>query len=170
MGSRLRVLVAAVVVPLLLWAVLPMISSGATPGAIQRKIDKKQAEINAHKGKERVLSTDIAAATHRIDSLQADITVLQSKQVRLQADLDAKRAELAKIQDDLRRERLRLARLRARLAEARAALSARLVELYKADRPDIVTVVLNSNGFKDLLERTEFMTRISDQDANIVNR
>ena len=82
--------------------------------------------------------------------------------------LDRKRAELARIQEDLRRERLRLARLRARLAEARTALSKRLVELYKADQPDLVTVVLESNGFADLLERTEFMQRVSHQDARII--
>ena len=74
----------------------------------------------------------------------------------------------AGIQEDLRRERLRLARLRARLAEARAALAKRLVELYKADQPDLVTVVLESDGFADLLERTEFMQRVSHQDARII--
>ena len=95
--------------------------------------------------------------------------MLQRKQFAIQTDLDAKRAELARIQEDLRQERIRLARLRARLAEARVALADRLVELYKADKPDVVTVVLNSDGFADLLERTEFMQRVSDQDARIID-
>jgi murein DD-endopeptidase MepM/ murein hydrolase activator NlpD len=43
------------------------------------------------------------------------------------------------------------------------------VELYKADHPDLVTVVLESDGFADLLERTEFMQRVSHQDARIIN-
>src|SRR5919205_714251 len=64
--------------------------------------------------------------------------------------------------------RLRLARLRARLLQARRVLSQRLVEQYKSDRPDLVTVVLESNGFADLLERTEFMQRVSSQDARII--
>ena len=38
---------------------------------------------------ERVLTTDISGFTNRINDLQADITVLQTRQVRLQADLDA---------------------------------------------------------------------------------
>ena len=74
------------------------------------------------------------------------------------------------MQDDLRRERIRLARLRERLAEARAALADRLVELYKADKPDVVTVILESDGFADLLERAEFMQRVSQQDARIIDR
>jgi murein DD-endopeptidase MepM/ murein hydrolase activator NlpD len=169
MASRVRLLLVAAALPLLLWAVLPMISSGATQGDIQRKIEQKRSQIAKQRGREHVLSSDIAVYSKRIGALQGDITQLQSKQVRLEADLSAKRAELERIQADLRRERLRLARLKARLAEARVALAGRLVALYKADKPDIVTVVLNSNGFEDLLERTSFMERVSSQDARIMN-
>jgi murein DD-endopeptidase MepM/ murein hydrolase activator NlpD len=169
MASRLRLLLAVAVLPLLLWAVLPMISSGATQSEIQRKIDQKRNQIAQQKGREHVLSSDIAAYSKRIGALQGDITQLQDKQVRLEADLSAKRAQLEAIQADLRRERLHLARLKARLAEARVALAGRLVALYKADKPDIVTVALNSNGFQDLLERTSFMERVSNQDARIMN-
>ena len=49
-------------------------------------------------------------------------------------------------------------------------LAERLVEIYKADEPDALTVVLEADGFADLLERTEFLERISDQDREIVDR
>ena len=170
MGRRLSLLLAVAVLPLALWAALPLVSSGESPQEIQRKIEQKRAEIEQKKGRERVLTSDISAVTSRIGNLQADITVLQTRQVRLQTSLDAKRAELAQIQEDLRRERLRLARLRQRLAEARVLLANRLVEMYKADEPDIVTVVLESDGFADLLERTEFLQRVSDGDARLIAR
>jgi peptidoglycan DL-endopeptidase CwlO len=168
MSSRLRLLIAVALLPLALFAFLPLVSSGQQKN-LGSKIERKKDQIAWRKGRERVLSSDVAGFTRKINSLQGDITVLQTKQVRLQASLDRKRAELARIQEDLRRERLRLQRLRARLAEARAALSKRLVELYKADQPDLVTVVLESDGFADLLERTEFMQRVSHQDARIIN-
>jgi murein DD-endopeptidase MepM/ murein hydrolase activator NlpD len=47
-------------------------------------------------------------------------------------------------------------------------LSERLVEIYKADRPDFVTVVLEADGFVELLERTELIRRLSRQDARII--
>ena len=47
-------------------------------------------------------------------------------------------------------------------------LRVRLVEIYKAGKPDLVTVILNSDGFADLLERGEFIARISEQDRKIV--
>ena len=73
------------------------------------------------------------------------------------------------MQRKLREERARLTRLRARLLVVRRALAQRLVELYKADAPDAITVVLESEGFADLLTRTEFMERVSRQDAKIMD-
>src|SRR5215207_8011045 len=171
--SRIGLLVAVAVLPLALWAALPMLAGGSPrsrAASINSKIDQKRKQIDAKKGRERVLSTTITRYSKRINSLQGDITVLQRKQIAIQGDLDAKRAELARIQEELRQERIRLARLRARLAEARVALADRLVQLYKADKPDVVTVVLEADGFADLLERTEFMQRVSDQDARIIDR
>jgi murein DD-endopeptidase MepM/ murein hydrolase activator NlpD len=165
---RLRLLVAVVAVPLALWLVLPVFSSGEPP--LSSRIDSKRRQIEAKKGRERVLTTTIAGYTRRIGALQSDIDVLQARQARIQSDLDAKLAELGRIQERLRQERIRLARLRARLAEARITLSKRLVEIYKADKPDMVTVILESDGFAELLERTEFIQRVSAQDARIIRR
>src|SRR4051794_2458028 len=155
-------------VPFVLWSVLPVGSSAQKPGSIQSKIDRKQSLIGGHKAKERVLTTDISRQTNKIDALQSDITRLSNRQQRLQQSLDDKRAELAVVQGKLRDERARLTRLRARLLVVRRALAQRLIELYKADAPDAVTVVLESDGFADLLTRTDFMERVSRQDSKIM--
>jgi murein DD-endopeptidase MepM/ murein hydrolase activator NlpD len=170
MSRRLGLLLVVAALPLALWGVVPLLSGAETPGSIQNKIESARGKIEQHRARERVLTSDITAANQRIGSLQADITQLQSKQVRLTADLEAKRAELAQIQEDLRRERLKLARLRDRLARARVLLADRLVQSYKDDAPDVVTVVLEADGFSDLLERAEYMERVSDQDARLIDR
>jgi murein DD-endopeptidase MepM/ murein hydrolase activator NlpD len=162
---RLRVLIACLVAPALLWAVLPLPSPGQR---LSEKIDRARGEVERKKGTERVLSSDIAAWTKRINTLEGRIGTLQARQDRIQADLDAKKAELIRLQDRLREERARLTRLRERLVETRAQLSDRLVEIYKADKPDVLSVVLNSDGFADLLERGEFIQRIADADRKIV--
>jgi peptidoglycan DL-endopeptidase CwlO len=165
--SRLRLCFLVAAMPFALWLAVPVLSDGAP---LQSKIESKKREIARKKGRERVLTTTISSYTHRINLLQGDITTLQARQVRIEADLAAKRAQLARIQDDLRQERIRIVRLHERLVEARAALADRLVQLYKADEPDVVTVILESDGFADLLERTEFMQRVSQQDARIIDR
>jgi murein DD-endopeptidase MepM/ murein hydrolase activator NlpD len=165
------VLCAAVLAPLLLWGLSPLVTTAATPrtlNEVQSKIREKEREIDRKKGSERVLTSDISRYTARIGDLQGRITTLQTEQVRIQTDLDAKRAELVKIQDELRRERARLTRLKARLIVGQRALSERLVELYKSDRPDLITIVLSSKDFVDLMERGEFLRRISDSDRRIV--
>jgi murein DD-endopeptidase MepM/ murein hydrolase activator NlpD len=165
---RLLALCAFALVPLLLWAGLPLVSSGQSLSEVQSKIQRKRAQIEEKKGKERVLTSDIAAFTSKINRLEGEIGTLEARQAELQGDLDAKRAELIQVQDDLRAERARLTRLKARLVEAKRALADRLVELYKADEPDLITIVLVSADFAELLERGEFLRRISESDQRIV--
>lgn len=168
---RLRVLFACLVAPLALWAFLPLLSEGAASSRlpqIEKKIGATRSQIGRKKGTERVLTTEISRWTRRIDALQEKIGGLEAREGRLQADLDRKVAQLDRVRAHLRAERARLLRLRARLVVARGALARRLVELYEADAPDLVTVVLNSNGFADLLERSDFLRRISEADRRIV--
>ncbi len=169
---RARVLIAAVALPLVLWAVLPLVS-GAAPSQsklnqLERKIADARAKIGRKKGAERTLTSEIAGYSTRIGRLQGKIGTLSGRQQRIEVDLNAKRAELERLRSELRSERARLVRLRARLDETRTKLRERVVEIYKADEPDVVTVILNSDGFADLLERGEFIQRISDQDREIV--
>jgi murein DD-endopeptidase MepM/ murein hydrolase activator NlpD len=172
---RLRHLLAGAVLPLVLcaslWLVLPLGSQASPQGraaSLQKKIDTTRGKIGRRKGTEHVLTSDIQRWSSRITKLQGSISTLQTREQRIQSDLDARRAELVTTQEKLRSERARLARLRARLAEGRQILSRRLRELYQADKPDLVTVVLNSKGFADLLERGEFLGRIQDQDNNVI--
>src|SRR4051794_39003284 len=170
MRVRLVLLAAlAVAAPFVLWSLLPVGSvADPTPGQIQNKIDRNKSLIGGHKAHERVLTTDISHQTRRIDALQSDIDTLSIRQQKLQTSLERKREQLAQVQNDLRQERARLSRLRARLLVVQRTLASRLVDIYKADKPDVVTVLLESNGFADLLGQTEFMSRISRQDSKIM--
>jgi murein DD-endopeptidase MepM/ murein hydrolase activator NlpD len=162
---RVLVIAALVLVPCALWAALPLSSSGApsarTAAQIQKRIDATRSRIAPLKGRERVLTTDITAYSQRIG-------VLQQRQNVIQSDLDVKREALARTQERLRTERARLARLKVRLARSRQILAVRLREIYKAGEPDVVTVILQSDGFADLLENTEFIRRINQQDTRII--
>jgi murein DD-endopeptidase MepM/ murein hydrolase activator NlpD len=173
---RLRNVLAGAVLPLFLcvslWLVLPLGSEADSPqgraASIQSKIESTRGKIGRRKGTERVLSSDIAKYSSKINRLQGSISTLQSREQVIQDDLDARRAELSKTQKDLRGERARLARLKVKLVDGRKILARRLNELYTADKPDLVTVVLNSKGFADLMERGEFLGRIQDQDNTII--
>ena len=67
-------------------------------------------------------------------------------------------------------EHARYVRLRRKLHRAQGVLAERLVEIYKADQPDCCRVVLESDGFNDLLVRADYLSRIGEQDSAIVDR
>src|SRR5205085_663398 len=79
-----------------------------------------------------------------------------------------KQAQLAQTQAALRLQRARLVRLQLQLANADAALAKNLVAQYESDPPDALTVVLESHGFADMLERLDFMKRAKKQDTEVI--
>src|SRR5215217_8145662 len=137
---------------------------------LSSRIQEKRSEIQHHKAKEGVLSTTIERFNTRIDAIQGEISATERRLARVQDSLDEQKQQLLAVRDRLEAARDRLERLRSELVTARRVLAARLVEIYKADSPDALTVILSSDGFGDLLERAEFLDRISDQDRHITDR
>jgi murein DD-endopeptidase MepM/ murein hydrolase activator NlpD len=163
---RLRVLIAGVVLPFALWALLPVASDGQTSSQseydrLQSKINSARSKIGAKRSRERTLAAQVTRYSRRIDRLARRLGPIET-------DLSVKRTQLERVRGDLRAERARIVRLRSRLKTARTLLRARLVEIYKAGKPDLITVILNSDGFADLIERAEFIHRISDQDRRVI--
>ena len=168
LSARLVLPVGVLVGVLLLWALLPMGSRGATSAGLNQQIQETQSKIQQKKGKEQLLTTDISGWTAKIRVLERQIAPLQRRQDAVQTKLDVEQARLDQLTSDLARERARAIRLRGRLAEGRTMLAERLRERYIADAPDIVTVILSSDGFAQLLERSEFLRRINEQDRRVL--
>ncbi len=131
-------------------------------GQLQQRISAGQSKISG-------LSGAVGAASSHLGQLNSSISSLEQQIARIQSDLDAKRAELLKLRTKLVAARTRLARLEAFETRAESVLSHQLINSYETDRPDIVSVVLESTGFTDLLERIAFAQRIQKQDAQVVS-
>jgi murein DD-endopeptidase MepM/ murein hydrolase activator NlpD len=147
--------------------VLPMPGSSAP---LSSRIEQKKQQIQHHKAKEGVLSTTIQRYSSRIDAVQGQIAATERRLNQVQDSLDRQKERLLEVRNRLEAARDRLERLRSRLATARTVLARRLVEIYKADTPDALTVILEADGFGDLLERAEFLKRISEQDREITDQ
>ena len=139
-------------------------SAAVAPGqTLQERLSETEDKLNEVEEKEGVLTTDIAAASERISTLQVQVADLRNKEAVAAAELAAKQKEL----DDAR---ARLVELRARLQHAVQVLEDRLVAIYKSGDPDLLTVVLEADGFDDVLERTEYLERLEEQDSSIIGR
>ena len=110
-----------------------------------------------------MLTSEIQAASEQIDALAARVAELRNKEAVV-AD------RLAEVRAELQAEKARLERLEKRLAVARKTLRKRLIEIYKSDEPDALTVILEADGFDDMMERYDYLKQISDQDDQIFTR
>jgi peptidoglycan DL-endopeptidase CwlO len=147
------------------FVLLPMPGMGAD---LSSRIERQQNKVEAKKHHEGVLTSTISSFNNRISGLQGSIRSLQQRENRIQGTLAEKRDELAQIQDRLQVARDRLVRLRQKLAAAKTQLAARLVDDWKSDEPDMVTVILEAHGFDELLTRADFLERIAKQDRQIL--
>jgi peptidoglycan hydrolase CwlO-like protein len=117
--------------------------------------------------RERSLKRGIGADTSRVESYRGRIRDLEARLAGIESSLRIQRSLLGRIQHELTVARDRLNVLRGRLAEDRQRLADQLVAEYESPTPNLVSVVLEAHGFRDLLERVDQIKAIARQNAEI---
>lgn len=165
-----RLAVAASAAILTVAAVVPAAPTAraASVSSMRAEINRTQAKIESKQAHAQVLASTISRLSGRINGIQGGITKLRSRQSAVQARLDGAIARLRVIQVEHRAAEQRLAKLKQRLVMSRRTLARRLLDLYQSDRPDLLTVVLHSDGFARLIENREYLARIGGQDRQII--
>lgn len=138
-------------------------AGAASIGQLQQRISSGQNRVSS-------LSGTLSATSSHLSRLNGSIAALQQRIAAVEASLHQHEMQLFAIQLQLTAARNHLHKLEAFEAHAEAVLSKQLVSTYEADRPDLVTVVLESTGFQDLLERISFAARIQKQDVRVVTQ
>jgi murein DD-endopeptidase MepM/ murein hydrolase activator NlpD len=147
-----------------------VLSDAHSPVAHAASVAQLQQEINVGQDRISSLAGALNLVSSRLAHLDSSIASLERQISRIQADLDAKLAELHRTRLELKAARMRLAELEADQARDESVLSQQLVNSYESDPPDIVSVVLSSTGFQDLLERISFAAQIQRQDVLVVRK
>jgi murein DD-endopeptidase MepM/ murein hydrolase activator NlpD len=130
---------------------------------LQSQLEGKQQKLGEVRERKGVLTTTISRYSAEIDQLEGEVATLRNREAAVEAELEEAKQEL-------HAEKERLIELRAHLRRAMIVLKERLVAIYKAGTPDVLTVLLQSDGWSDLLERTEYLNRIQDQDNAVIDR
>jgi septal ring factor EnvC (AmiA/AmiB activator) len=155
-------LAAATLAALLLAAAVPLSSIA------QQSIGQLSNQLDSTRAQAQSLSASISGLGAVISRLDGQIALVQSREATVSSELAADRTALAGVRASLVREKRLLGVLRARLARARLVLSRQLVSSYEGDKPDLVRVVLEANGFTDLLEKIDFLHRAEQQQQSII--
>jgi septal ring factor EnvC (AmiA/AmiB activator) len=148
---------------LALWAVLPV-------PAVSQSESTLRGRIQHSREREQALSGAIARLDALLAQTQRQITIVQGRLTEVQAELVEAEARLRAAQERLATQRAKLARLRQRLEAFKRDLAAQLVASYKQDQPDIVSLVIASHSFGELIERVEYVKRLQQRNGEIVAR
>jgi peptidoglycan hydrolase CwlO-like protein len=151
----------AAVVPVAAAIAVILVSTGSSAGDLQ-------SQISANKSAAASLRAEIASDSARIGRTTSGLEAARARLAVLQRDLDTRESQLRDVQTSLVSARDRLVVLENRLHRATEALAANLVAKYEGAQPDLISVILESHGFSDLLERMNFLARVGHQDAAIV--
>ena len=135
-------------------AVLAIPATATTPVPLQQRLDTARSA-------ERRLRSGVGHDNAQIQGYQGRIDDLEARLASLESSLAVERRLLEASKSELRLARGRLLQLKLRYAHARHVLAAQLVADYKADRPDLVTVILDAQGFADLLERADALKAVA---------
>jgi len=143
------------VVPL---AALTLLLAGSVPANGQESLQSAASRLKA----------TIRAEEAKIADTREGITEANQRVAVLDARVQKRNTQLDDTQTALVAARVRLARLQKKQANAQKLLAQNLRSSYMDGEPTFVGVVLNSDGFEDLVERFEYLRRVSRRNASVL--
>jgi murein DD-endopeptidase MepM/ murein hydrolase activator NlpD len=162
---------AALVFATLLAVLALGLHTGRAPGeSLQSKLDTKLNRLDRVRQHKGVLTTTISRYSARIGRLEGEVAALRNREAVVQEQLDRKQTQLDRAVAELKREKAHLLVLRAHLKRALIGLRQRLVSIYESGEPDVLTVLLESRGWSDLITRSEYLNHLQNQDQLLVDR
>jgi septal ring factor EnvC (AmiA/AmiB activator) len=161
-GLRLPLLALALCATLALAALRP------GHGVADPSLGQLQSQLGSQQSHQAQLDRSIGSLNGLIDKLDAQISLVQGREQAVTEELAADRAKLRSVHGQLVRERAVLVRLRAKLAAAQRLLAKQLVSGYETGTPTLVSVVLSSSGFQNLLNQINFLGRAEHEQKSLI--
>jgi peptidoglycan DL-endopeptidase CwlO len=137
---------------------------------LESELSEKEEKLSHVRERQGVLTTTISRYRDRIERLTREVAVLRAEEAAVEARLEAKQAELEKAAAELDVAKKHLAIVRARLKRSLIALRERLVAIYESGTPDVLSLLVESGGYDELVNRTEYLNRIHGLDEAVVAR
>ena len=126
------------------------------------------SRYQAGKHRANQLQSGIAADSTRIRGFQGRISDLEQRLNELQNSIGVQERQLAGVRLALGAARTRLTHLQAEYNRGRRVLAAQLVAEYESPPPTLMNVVVDAQGFNDLLNRVNSMRAVERRNAQTV--
>jgi septal ring factor EnvC (AmiA/AmiB activator) len=161
MDTRLKGLL--IVAALVAFAVSALPARAGSIGTLQAKVDQARSEAQTLAAAVQLRGAELAAAAH-------DANAAAQRQRAVESELARGAARAGRLEAAVTAAHERLLAAQARLRRVQDRLSRRLIAIYKSGTPDMATVLLEADGFSDLLTRAAYLQQINNADQAIVGR
>jgi septal ring factor EnvC (AmiA/AmiB activator) len=131
--------------------------------SLQSRVDAAQAQAGA-------LASQLEAEQSQLVSAQQQAAAASSRERQLSSLLAVGEERSRRLAAEVASSQQKLALEKQRLARARRALAQRLVDIYETGAPDAISLVLDADGFDDLITRTDYLRMIEDSDTRLAAR
>ncbi len=145
-------------------------ATGDSVSQLQNKLGNAQSQLNSATQAEQSLSGRVAALNGQVESLAGQIELVQSREADARDRLASYEAKLTAAQLAVGLERRHLKHLRHVLGHARRALAAELVSQYEQPQPSLVTVIVDSSGFQQLLDSLQYLSAAKRHEQSVITR
>jgi len=168
---RIRPLGVALLLALAALCSAFLLAPAATPAKdLQSQLEAKESKLKDVRQRKGVLTTTISHYKSQIDHLTTEVATIRTREAAVRARLATKQAELDQATTELDGAKKRLDQVRARLKRALIVLRQRLVAMYEAGSPDLLSVIVESNSVSDLATRAEYLDRLKGMDEAVIGR
>ncbi len=145
-------------------------AQGPATAAVEDRLDQTEDKLAEAKDKKGVLSNEIAGLSGRISEYESRVSALRAEEREAELRLAAKQAELDQAELEVTEAYKELKVLAARLKRSLDILGDRLVAIYQSGSTDVSDLVFTSADYGELIEQSEYLEQIQNQDETIVTR
>jgi peptidoglycan hydrolase CwlO-like protein len=163
---RAGVLLALLLAALCALAILGEGAPAQDPTAVQDKVDALEG-VQAQQGG---LEAQIDRYNAQVNDLIAQEADLREREAAVAEELSATQARLEEKTAEVEAAREHLAEVRERLVRAKDVLRKVLVDVYKSDPPDTLTVIMESASWSDVIAEAEYLDRIENYHEVVIAR
>lgn len=163
--TRIFVVFALILTVAFAWSQKP-----ANAANEEEKLSETQSKIDKANDKKGVLSEQIAGLSSQIDAYETQVAALRAEERDAEYRLEQKQDELDAAEAEVKKAYAELKVLAKRLKRSLEVLKERLVAIYQSGSTDMAELILTSNDYGDLIQRSEYLEHIQDHDEVIVDR
>lgn len=153
----------------------PMVSRADNVSELKKSIEQKQQEIKDAQDQKKKLQSGLTDVKSVINSLEKSKSDLSAYVSQLDTNLSAVQAKITELTEMITQKETEITQTKAELAEALAreeaqyeAMKGRIKSMYERGDNFYLEAVLTSKSFGDMLNRADYVERLSASDKRIL--